>query len=159
MHRFQKTTRFLQRLAVFSVFIAAIPAHAQTANLSQARCGNINELSKNDQQSMLFWLNGYYAGAGQRSSLDTRQVQSSVSAMLEACAKNPALPLIGVEARQIFLPAQEGNATPFQETSPQNRIVIPDATPVDSAPQNGVSGSPSRSMTGGGNQRTPQPVP
>jgi HdeA/HdeB family len=151
-------------LAYFPLFMACfglLPAHAQTANLAQARCGNINELSKNDQQSMLFWLNGYYAGSGQRSSLDTRQVQSSVSAMLEACAKNPELPLLGSEARQIFLPLQDGSiGTPFQETRPQNRIVIPDAPSTETpAPQSGVSGSPSRSMTGNGNQRVPQPVP
>ena len=79
------------------------PAHAQVADLLRARCADLLELRHNDRGQLIVWLHGYYAGAAQRAVIDRPKLEAAVTAIEQACEKDRALPLIGMEARAIFL--------------------------------------------------------
>jgi hypothetical protein len=89
------------------------------------------DLPANDRGQLIVWLHGYYAGAAQRAIIDRTKLEDAKAAMEQACERNRATPLIGMEARSLFLgemplpPAQSpaiapspgANATP-QPDSP-----------------------------------------
>jgi hypothetical protein len=100
------------RLAVVALAMSTLMAtgtkpglaqSTQVADLSRASCGDIRSLSKSDQLQLMAFLFAYYAGAAQRPVVDTGRIQASAQAMAEMCEKQPATPLIGEQARTIFL--------------------------------------------------------
>jgi HdeA/HdeB family len=97
------------------------PVMAQTADLTQATCAELMELSESDRGQLGVWLHGYYAGAAQRALLDPAGVEKALAAMQELCERNRATPLIGSEARALFLgevppPPPPAPATPTPQT-------------------------------------------
>jgi hypothetical protein len=84
------------------------------------------DLPRNDRGQLIVWLHGYYAGAAQRAIIDRTKLDETVSAIQQACERNRSVPLIGAEARAIFLgepapqppPAAPPSAQPAPVTSP-----------------------------------------
>ncbi len=95
---------------------------AQTADLTQATCGELMELPENGRAQLAVWLHGYYAGAAQRATLDRMKLEDALAAIQQLCEGNRAMPLIGSEARALFL----GEAPPPQPS--------PSAAPAGGAP-------------------------
>jgi hypothetical protein len=83
--------------------IGSLPAHGQVADLSQASCGQLMDLPSNDRGQLIVWLHGYYAGAAQRAIIDRTKLEDAKTAIEQACERNRATPLIGMEARALFL--------------------------------------------------------
>ena len=107
---------------VLAVALAAggPPGQAQTADLTQATCGELMELPENDRAELAVWLHGYYAGAAQRAMLDVAGLENAVAAIQQLCERNRSTPLIGSEARSLFL--GEG-------TAPQQPVPLPGPNP------------------------------
>jgi hypothetical protein len=72
------------------------------------------DLPRNDRGQFIVWLHGYYAGAAQRAVLDRSKLEDAFTAIQQLCERNRAMPLIGSEARALFL----GEAPPAQPPSP-----------------------------------------
>lgn len=106
------------------VILAAVPARSQVADLSRATCAQLLTLPRADQGQLLLWLHGYYAGAAQRAALDPAKVTEAADGMLRACQGRADLPLVGAEAREIFL----GTVQPQVPPSPP-ALATPSADP------------------------------
>lgn len=89
---------------------------AQTADLTRATCAQLMDLPRNDRGQLIVWLHGYYAGAAQRPMLDRTRLEDAFGAVQQLCERNRAMPLIGSEARSLFL--GEAPAAPPQAPSP-----------------------------------------
>jgi hypothetical protein len=89
--------------ALLAVLAGGGVAQAQVADLTRASCAELLELPRNDQGQLIVWLHGYYAGAAQRPVIDRAKLDAAVAAIRHACEQNHAMPLIGIEARAIFL--------------------------------------------------------
>ena len=117
--------------AVLSALIALLHAGGaagQPAELARLSCGRLLDLPQPESERLIVWLHGYYAGAAQRQALDGGQFETAMQAIREACGRDRALPLIGAEARGIFL----GIAPPAAAPAPER--------PVGSGPR--AQGSP-----------------
>jgi hypothetical protein len=109
--------------------VALLPpaARAQGADVTRLTCGQLLDARGGEPERLLVWLHGYYAGAAQRAILEPRQAEEAVAAMRKACEGDRALPLIGPQARAIFL-----SATPLAEAGPAPPA--PAAAPAGPAP-------------------------
>jgi hypothetical protein len=78
------------------------------------------DLPRNDRGQLIVWLHGYYAGAAQRAIIDRTKLDDTVAAIQQACERNRSVPLIGAEARAIFLgePAPQPAAPPPAQPPP-----------------------------------------
>ena len=85
------------------VLAGSLGARAQTADLSRATCAQLMDLPRNDRGQLIVWLHGYYAGAAQRAMLDRTNLEDALAAIQQLCERNRATPLIGSEARALFL--------------------------------------------------------
>ena len=94
-------------------------ASAQVADLTKATCAQLMDLPRNDRGQLIVWLHGYYAGAAQRPIIDRPKLNEAVEGFGQACERNRAMPLIGMEARAIFLgePLPQTQPAPSSETS------------------------------------------
>ena len=90
-------------LALLLVLVGGCPAQAQTADLTRASCAQLMDLPRNDRGQLIVWLHGYYAGAAQRAVLDRTRLEDALAAIQQLCERNRAMPLIGSEARALFL--------------------------------------------------------
>ena len=72
------------------------------------------ELRQNDRGQLIVWLHGYYAGAAQRPVIDRPKLEAAVVAIEQACERDRAMALIGMEARAIFL----GEPLPQMQPAP-----------------------------------------
>jgi hypothetical protein len=116
---------------LFSHFMLPPPAaRAQTADVARLTCGQLLDARGGESERLLLWLHGYYAGAAQRPILDGRQADEAIAAMRKTCEGDRALPLIGPQARAIFL-----SAAPLAEVKPSA------SAPSPPAPAGGASGS------------------
>jgi HdeA/HdeB family len=89
--------------ALIAALLGGPAAQAQTADLARATCAQLTELPRNDRGQLIVWLHGYYAGAAQRAVLDRTKLEDALAAVQQQCERNPAMPLIGSEARSLFL--------------------------------------------------------
>lgn len=87
--------------------IGAPFAQAQTADLTRATCAQLMELPRNERGQLIVWLHGYYAGAAQRAMLDRGRLETAVETVQQLCERSPEAPLIGSEARSLFLGAPQ----------------------------------------------------
>lgn len=89
-------------------------AAAQTAEMRQAQCAQLLELPGGERNQLALWLHGYHAGSAQRSLLDRNKLEEGIAALIAACERNRAMPLIGVEARAALageqIPGASGTA-------------------------------------------------
>ena len=113
--------------ALMIVLAAAAPAQAQVADMARASCGDFLTLRPGDRGELLVWLHGYYAGSAQRAIVDRTKVDEAIAAMQQACEHDPAMPLIGAEARTIFLgePRQAAPAPPSASPPAASQRPIP----------------------------------
>ena len=99
-----------------AALVASLAAHAQVADLTKATCAQLMDLPRNERGQLIVWLHGYYAGAAQRAAIDRTKLEGAVTAMQEACERNRAMALIGMEARAILLaeplPSPQGIPSP-----------------------------------------------
>ena len=98
---------------------AGLPVHAQVADLTKATCAQLMDLPRADRGQLIVWLHGYYAGAAQRAALDRGKLEDSLAAIQQLCERNRAVPLIGSEARALFL-GDPVSAPPPQPTMGAN---------------------------------------
>ena len=122
-------------LAFAAGLVASAAAYGQVADLMRASCAQLLELPRNDRGQLIVWLHGYYAGAAQRPVIDRTKLDHALAAIQQACDRNRAMALIGMEARAIFL------GEPLPET-------LPAPSPPASDNQQPAPGSP-----------RPRPVP
>src|SRR5688500_18932769 len=104
--------------ALLAGLAASGSAHAQVADLLRAKCADLMELRQNDRGQLMVWLHGYYAGAAQRPAIDRPKLEAAVAAIGQACEQNRAMPLIGMEARAIFLGEPLPQMQPGPSASP-----------------------------------------
>jgi hypothetical protein len=110
---------------LFLALAASLPARAQVADLTRASCRQFMDLPRGERGQLIVWLHGYYAGAAQRAVIDRAKLETAAAAVEEACTRNGDMPLIGIEARAIFLgePVPPAQAAP----SPAQSQAAPDA--------------------------------
>jgi len=107
----------MKRHAVTALaLLAALPAsptvQGQTADLTRATCAQLMDLPRNDRGQLIVWLHGYYAGAAQRATLDRGKLEDALAGIQQLCEANRAMPLIGIEARALFLAEAPPSAAP-----------------------------------------------
>jgi hypothetical protein len=83
--------------------LALGPVQAQVADLSRASCGQLLDLPRSDRGQLIVWLHGYFAGAAQRPVLDRAGLDAAAAGIQQRCEQDRNLPLIGIEARAVFL--------------------------------------------------------
>ena len=120
-------------LVTLLTLIQAGLAAGQTADLTRLTCGQFLDLPQQDGERLIIWLHGYYAGAAQRTGLDGRQFEAAMAAIRQACERDRALPLIGAEARGIFLGTSSAATAPAPET-PASQGPRPAASPEPRRP-------------------------
>jgi hypothetical protein len=96
-------TRTGAGLACLVILAGSSAAEAQMADLARTTCGQLMDLPRNDRGQLIVWLHGYYAGAAQRAVLDRNKLEDAFGAVQQLCERNRAMPLIGSEARSLFL--------------------------------------------------------
>jgi HdeA/HdeB family len=102
--------------ALLTVFATLAPSVAAAqAELSRLTCAQLADLPRAEGERLILWLHGYYAGAAQKPSLDGGQFETAMQGIREACGRDRALPLIGAEARGIFLGTAPSAAAPPSE--------------------------------------------
>ena len=103
-------------LGMAALLAGGLAAEAQTADLTRASCAQLLDLRQNDRGQLIVWLHGYYAGAAQRPLLDRAKLEDAFAAIQQLCERNRAMPLIGSEARALFLgeplPAPPSSSSP-----------------------------------------------
>ena len=114
--------------AIICGLVGGSAVHAQVADLTRASCAHLMDLPANDRGQLIVWLHGYYAGAAQRAMLDRTRLENAVAAIQQLCERNRNLPLIGSEARSLFL----GEAPPMQP--PSSAAPLPGAERVPAGP-------------------------
>lgn len=107
-------SRFLQTaatplLAAATLFLASVSApssvRAEGVDLTRASCADFSAMSENDQTQLSLWLAGYFAGSAMRPLLDLEKITAAPAGLAALCSKSPQLPLVGPEARGVFIPA------------------------------------------------------
>jgi hypothetical protein len=89
--------------ALIAALLGSLAVQAQTADLARATCAQLILLPRNDRGQLIVWLHGYYAGAAQRAVLDRTKLEDAFLAIQEVCERNRSMPLMGSEARSVFL--------------------------------------------------------
>jgi hypothetical protein len=86
-------------------FAAPSGAWAETLDLSQASCSDFAAMNEDDRTQLSLWLAGYFAGGAMRPLLDLEKILAAPAALGALCEKTPQAPLIGPEARAVFITA------------------------------------------------------
>jgi hypothetical protein len=126
-----------RNLVLFALAASALagPALGQSADLRQASCAQLLDLPPAERGQLGLWLHGFYAGAAQRSILERSKLEDGVKALQEACERNRAMPLIGMEARAVLTGEPSPIAPPAQPPSPAPAPAAPAlAAPPAAAP-------------------------
>ena len=66
----------------------------------------------------MLWLHGYVSGAAQRAILAQAKLEDVAEAIQGLCERNRALPLIGSEARALFLGEAAALPAPIPSAPP-----------------------------------------
>jgi hypothetical protein len=122
-------------MAVPLILAGCSAAQAQMADLTRATCAQLMDLPRNDRGQLIVWLHGYYAGAAQRAVLDRSKLEDAFGAVQQLCERNRAMPLMGSEARSLFL----GEAPAAPPLPP-----APPAGPTAAGQSGPSAGSPAR---------------
>jgi hypothetical protein len=135
-----------RNLALFALAASALagPALGQSADLRQASCAQFLDLPPAERGQLGLWLHGFYAGAAQRSILERSKLEDGVKALQEACERNRAMPLIGMEARAILTGEPSPVAPPAQPPSAAPAPAAPAPAPALAAPPAAAPGAPAR---------------
>lgn len=78
---------------------------AEGIDLARASCADFIAMSETDQTQLSLWLAGYFAGSAMRPLLDLEKITAAPAGLVALCSKAPQLPLVGPEARSVFIPA------------------------------------------------------
>jgi hypothetical protein len=130
---------------------ASSSLYAQTADFSRGTCSQLSEMKGEERNQFLLWLHGYYAGAASRPVLDKGRLEQSINAFNQACEKNPALPLIGIDTRGVML-----GEVSAPVTQPQNPGQ-PETRSGQTAPSPTAPAQPAPTQQPSGQQR-PSPI-
>lgn len=90
-------------LIIMTAF-APSSVRAEGIDLTRARCADFIAMTEGDQSQLSLWLAGYFAGSATRPVLDLEKITAAPAGLTALCTKSPQLPLVGPEARDIFMP-------------------------------------------------------
>lgn len=85
--------------------LAPSSLRAEGIDLTRASCADFTAMSETDQTQLSLWLAGYFAGSAMRPLLDLEKITAAPAGLAALCSKSPQLPLVGPEARGVFIPA------------------------------------------------------
>jgi HdeA/HdeB family len=120
-------------LAFLLILAGTSAAWAQTADLTRATCAQLMDLPRNDRGQIIVWLHGYYAGAAQRAMLDRTKLEEAFASIQQLCERNRAMPLIGSEARTLFL-GEPAVAAPSLPAAPSSGASATSPNPSTAGP-------------------------
>ena len=84
-----------------SAFFAAAQANAQLMDLSTIICEELFEASDDDAAVFIFWLDGWFAGQADDTTLDLDVLEDQIMQLALVCAQNPALSVMNA-AREVI---------------------------------------------------------
>jgi len=91
-----KSVRLLAAsLAIFG-FVLAVPAQAQTVDLSKTSCKEFLASGKDGIALIWAWLYGYYSDQDADQIVDFAKLTSQGQKLAEACAKSPEKDIITI---------------------------------------------------------------
>jgi len=91
-----KSARLLAASLAISAFVLAVPAQAQTVDLSKTSCKEFLASGKDGIVIIWAWLYGYYADQDADPTVDFGKLTSQGQKLAEACAKAPEKDVISI---------------------------------------------------------------
>ena len=91
-----KTVRLLAASLALSGFVLAVPAQAQTVDLSKTSCKEFLASGKDGIALIWAWLYGYYADQDADPIVDFGKLTSQGQKLAEQCAKSPDKDIITI---------------------------------------------------------------
>ena len=77
-------------LTATAMLFAAMPANAQVVDVSKLRCEEFLRSGKDGIAYIVVWLDGYYTGEDDPSTMDFGQIARNIERFGDYCTKNPA---------------------------------------------------------------------
>ena len=96
-----KTARLLVASLAISALVLAVPAHAQTVDLSKTSCKELLASGKDGLIIIWSWLYGYYSDQDADPVVDFGKLTAKGQALAESCARTPDKDVISV-AEEIY---------------------------------------------------------
>jgi HdeA/HdeB family len=95
------------------IIVAPLPVLAQSAgtDITRISCGQLTDMQRGEQEQLLTWLYGYYAGAAQKAVIDRGAFLNSAKSVSEFCGKQKSVSLISAQIREIFIPGGKSTGT------------------------------------------------
>jgi hypothetical protein len=70
--------------------LSAAPAHAQVVDMATLKCEEFLKSGKDGIAYIVMWLDGYYTGEGDPTTIDFGQIAKNIEKFGDYCTKNPA---------------------------------------------------------------------
>jgi acid stress chaperone HdeB len=78
-------------ITVAALAALALPAKAETVDVSTLKCSELMAMNQDEIGSMLLWLHGYYGGQANDTTIDLSAFEPMGTAIGEKCAAEPEL--------------------------------------------------------------------
>ena len=73
-----------------AAIMSAAPAHAQVVDVATLKCEDFLKSGKDGIAYIVMWLDGYYTGEGDPTTIDFGQIAKNIEKFGDYCTKNPA---------------------------------------------------------------------
>jgi acid stress chaperone HdeB len=83
--------KFTAFAAACAALVLAMPAQAETIDVSTLKCSDITSMNAEEGSYILVWLHGYYGGQANDTTIDLESFEAAGTAIGAKCAENPEL--------------------------------------------------------------------
>jgi hypothetical protein len=87
-------TKAISAFFAAAIAFAAVPASAETIDLSTITCEQLLAGSGDDAGNLLIWVDGWLAGQADETTLDEDTLSAQVEGIIGVCQENGALSVI-----------------------------------------------------------------
>lgn len=67
----------------------AVPAHAQSADISTITCADLATMDQDGITTLLFWIDGYMGGLAEDPTFDLDRLGANIEGAVALCQQNP----------------------------------------------------------------------
>lgn len=87
--------------AMAFTLVSLTPASAGVIDMSTATCGELLSSSDEDAGTFLFWLDGWFAGQADDTTIDEEALEGLITRIIVLCADNPGLSVLNAYDQSI----------------------------------------------------------
>ena len=91
----------IKSVIVAALLLGAAPAHAEMTDMSVITCGDLLAMDQDRAATVLLWLDGWFSGESEITTIDTDELGSQVEGIVKICTEKPELSVMNA-AREYF---------------------------------------------------------